>query len=444
MIGSGMKWSLLLFLILTSAGWGQETKWRHLRTDYPLRIWVVGEMGPQFVGMTNSELGAEQARQLVEKRERIFLTPEWVEKDGVADAGYRLTTTDFSEHAFSEDGTIWPGKGRFKPAFGLGTGLRLFVIHRWPILLFGIVLLGAIGRKGFVVAKTRNSEKEHAKALQNFINSRDHSDPRLSKRYGSYLLSEPLGQGGMSAVYKAVPASTLDPEEAVAIKILLPHLVTKDDNKERFRREITLLSEMSHPNIIKVREYGEEPELFYAMDLISGKELRDLMPLREPSLEKVVTLLRPVFSALGYAHDNGVIHRDLKPENILLDPKVGAVVMDFGLAKREDLDKITATGSVLGTALYLAPEQINGVVNPRTDQYALGVILYECFTGRGPFEAEDPMQLVMAHLTKPPRPMDGVEPGVETVVMRMLTKDPEERYATMGAALAALEAQLGG
>lgn len=432
----------LLLMAFTCLATAQNSRLQMIRTDYPLRIWTVDETNFQFLGMTNTKLSPDKASRLVNNMERIFLTAPWVDKEQVADQGYRLTAEQFQTMGMSQDGVI-PKRGAFSPDFDATTRFRLLLTYQWHFLLLGFAGIGGLIFMAGKQLRQNAAQKLKAEALEAFIRSRDDSDERVPKQYGSYLLAERLGQGGMSIVYRAVPEDTLDPEQSVAIKILQPHLMDEEINVERFRREIVLLSEMAHPNIINVLEYGNDPEMHYAMELVKGQELRELMPLKDSSAKAVVGLLEPVYSALQYAHGRGVVHRDLKPENILMDPVVGAKVMDFGLAKREDLDKITGTGTVLGTALYLAPEQITGEVVAASDQYALGVILYECLSGRAPFEQSEPLQLIMCHLNTAPLPLEETSPEVAAVVLKMLAKTPEERFPNLAEALLELKTQSG-
>jgi serine/threonine protein kinase len=182
-----------------------------------------------------------------------------------------------------------------------------------------------------------------------------------------------------------------------------------------------------------------------AMELVEGTTLRDEVVDGGVPPRRILELLGPVMEALAYAHDRGVIHRDLKPENIMLTRDGRPVVMDFGLARRQDFQTMTASGSILGTPAYISPEQVGGKGNePASDQYALGIMLYEFSTGLTPYgHLEDPIQVVLAHFTETPRPAvehraDLPKPWNDAV-MRMLAKAPDERYPTLREALRALE-----
>ncbi|MCA9794778.1 MAG: serine/threonine protein kinase, partial [Candidatus Eremiobacteraeota bacterium] len=182
---------------------------------------------------------------------------------------------------------------------------------------------------------------------------------------------------------------------------------------------------------------------------VRGQTLGDMLEQDRPAPEQARKVLSDLFGAMVYAHSRGVIHRDLKPDNIMLTEKGLLKVMDFGLAKEEDSEKLTQTGTALGTPAYMAPEQIQGDdLDPRTDQYSLGIIAYEVLAGRLPFDASDVMQLLFAQMTATPPPPSQFNPTlpdeVDAALLKMLAKTAEERFATTEEATHALMVALEG
>ena len=272
-----------------------------------------------------------------------------------------------------------------------------------------------------------------------------------NKLIGRYRLIELVGKGGMGEVWRAFHP-TLKTE--VALK-LTTH--TGDLELGRFEREIAALTAITHPGVVKIFDCGvtEDGFIFYTMELVHGQTLRDRIDdIEHPlSLREIGEVIQQVASALHEAHSHGIIHRDIKPENILLalgpDGSGQAKLIDFGLAKQESIvpsSTLTMTGSVLGTPVFLAPEQALGdAVDGRTDVYALGAVLFACLTGRPPFIEDSLTALLLAHAQKPPPApsllVEGLPPGVDAVVLRCLQKKPSERYASaaeMGDAVAAV------
>lgn len=261
-------------------------------------------------------------------------------------------------------------------------------------------------------------------------------DPLLGRQLGGYWVLERLGHGGMATVYRG----DRGPEsgETAAIKVIHTHVAENEEFKQRFDREIKIGGRLLHPHIVNVFEGGEtEGRLYLAMELLEGGSLADRLKGPMP-LDEALVYLEPLFEAVARAHDRGVIHRDLKPENVLFDKNDRLKVADFGLARTHDASTLTVSGNVMGTPAYMAPEQIQEVPEEASDQYALGVITYEMLAGRRPFEAEEPIQLLMKHLSETPAPPTE-RPELNGVVLKMLAKTPGERYANVLEALAELK-----
>ncbi|MEY9887594.1 tRNA A-37 threonylcarbamoyl transferase component Bud32 [Catenulispora sp. MAP5-51] len=249
---------------------------------------------------------------------------------------------------------------------------------------------------------------------------------------GRYQLRQRIGGGSMGDVWRALD-TVLGRE--VAVKILLPALLDDAGFAARFHTEARVLAALSHPGIVSVFDYGEADDprtAFLVMELIAGRPLSDLLDESAPLSEATtLTIVAQTLEALQAAHDRGIVHRDVKPANLML--RGGSVVVtDFGVARTADARRLTAADVVLGTAVYAAPEQArHTAVTAAADQYAVGVIAYECLTGSPPFDGGTPLGIMMKHLQEPVPPLpDTVSAPVRDLVMRALAKDPAERFAS--------------
>jgi len=264
--------------------------------------------------------------------------------------------------------------------------------------------------------------------------------PDLSgESFGRYHILEQLGEGGMATVYKAYDTRL---ETEVAVKVIrteniLPSVL--DRALKRFEREAKALARLTHPNIVKVTDYGEyEGKPYLVMPYLPGGTLKQKLGKPIPWQEALQILL-PIAEALDYAHSQNMIHRDVKPSNILLTERGQPMLTDFGIAKVLDLEEtqdLTGTSAAVGTPEYMAPEQATAkTVDHRADIYALGVVLYEMVTGRKPFIADTPMAVLIKHATEPlPRPKQfasNLPEAVEKVLLKALAKDPANRYLSM-------------
>ena len=248
-----------------------------------------------------------------------------------------------------------------------------------------------------------------------------------------YRVTEKIGSGGMAEVYKAVD-ETLG--RTVAVKVLHPHYASDPNFAARFRREAQAAANLQSPNIVNIYDWGQDGDTYYiVMELVRGNDLKTLITEQGPlDSRRVAEIGAQVCSALSVAHGYDVIHRDIKPHNIMVDPDGNVKVMDFGIARAGDTT-MTQTGSVLGTAHYVSPEQAQGrELKAQSDLYSLGVVLYEASTGRPPFEAETPVAVALKHVNeqpvRPTRVNPAVDPGLERVIGRALSKDPSKRYPT--------------
>ncbi|MHB8468406.1 MAG: Stk1 family PASTA domain-containing Ser/Thr kinase [Gaiellaceae bacterium] len=248
---------------------------------------------------------------------------------------------------------------------------------------------------------------------------------------GRYQVVRKLGAGGMANVYLAEDQEL---GRRVAIKILNDRHANDDQFVERFRLEAKNAAALGHPNIVPIYDRGEAEGTYYiAMEYLDGRSLKELIVSRGPApVDVAVDYARQIVAALRFAHRHGIVHRDIKPHNALVDGDGRVKVTDFGIA-RAGASQMTEAGSIVGTAQYLSPEQARGTgVDPRSDLYSLGVVLYELLTGTLPFDGDTPVEIAMKHLSQVPEPPSvrrpDIPPALDMAVMRALAKDPEERY----------------
>lgn len=263
-----------------------------------------------------------------------------------------------------------------------------------------------------------------------------------------YRIEEVVGRGGMGVVYRAYD---LRLKRTVALKLITPELALDERFNERFARETELTMALEHPNVVPIHDAGDvDGRLFLAMRLVEGIDLKALLAT-EAALEpaRALAICGQVANALDAAHARGLVHRDVKPSNVLLDASEHVYLGDFGLTRRlEEQGAQAGEGRSVGTPAYLAPEQIEGGhVDGRVDEYSLGCVLYECLTGSMPFRRESRLAAAWAHLEEePPRPSElrpELPAAIDVVIQRALAKDPDERYPTCGALIAAAGDALG-
>ena len=254
---------------------------------------------------------------------------------------------------------------------------------------------------------------------------------------GGYQIAEEIGQGGMSIVWRAYQPQL---ERWVAIKVLQATGASGDEFLVRFRREARAIVTLRHPNILTIYDYGEERGIAYiVMEYVSGGTLKACLTGRPMEWPDVATLIIPVGRALAYAHSQGIVHRDAKPANVLMARPNWPLLADFGLVKLVGHQRgITRPGITIGTPAYFSPEQAAGEdVDHRSDLYSLGIMLYELLTGRLPFEAGSPIEMMFRRLRElptPPRRLNArITPQLEAVILRALARDPAARHPTMEA-----------
>ena len=247
-----------------------------------------------------------------------------------------------------------------------------------------------------------------------------------------YEITQLLGEGGMSYVYKAIDKQL---QRTVAIKTLKPNYVEQEKFVERFKREAQTAANLNHPNIVQIFDWGIGDEPFFVMEYIEGNTLTSIIAnKRTISMNDILFIGAQVSSGLQAAHSKGLVHRDIKPGNIMITPEGKVKVTDFGIVSLQNEESdITKTGSILGTASYISPEQAQGKpVSKESDLYSLGTVLYELITGRPPFEGDTPIATATKHITDKPEKLStyraDIPKGIENAVLKLLHKYPKDRF----------------
>jgi predicted Ser/Thr protein kinase len=255
-----------------------------------------------------------------------------------------------------------------------------------------------------------------------------------------YRIDEMISRGGMGVVYRATNVAL---HRIYALKVIAPELAQDDEFRQRFMREMRTAASLHHPNIVGIHYAGDNDGLlFFVMDYVNGTDLKDVL-VKHGAIDptRAVDLLERLASALDAAHGRGLVHRDVKPANILISVQEGeehAYLTDFGLAKKADtVTGLTAKGTMVGTVDYMAPEQVTGAhTDARTDIYALGCVFYQMLTGEVPYERDNSVATLYAHVHEPPPRLEGElrqrYPGFALVLEKAMAKDPAERYLSAG------------
>ena len=298
-----------------------------------------------------------------------------------------------------------------------------------------------VNKKIFGIEFDFNSAKRQNAKIEKVLHLPIHTIGSI----GEYTAIELIARGGMGEIYKA-RHPTLN--RTLAIKVLSTYLKDDSDFNKRFEREAEMMTQLRHPNIITIYDYGEQDGLPYiVMEYMTGETLSSMLKTRgRLSLDESLPLLQDLASALDYAHAQGIVHRDIKASNVIVEPITTAtrgrthraVLMDFGIARfTSEHTKLTMTGDMLGTAEYVSPEQIHGVadIDGRADQYSLAILAYLMVTGKKPFERSNTWAMIKSHLEEPPPDPRTVVPIPESAaqaIMKALAKKAEERFTSAG------------
>ena len=258
--------------------------------------------------------------------------------------------------------------------------------------------------------------------------------PPMPEKFGRYQVLQELGRGAMGIVYRARD-EVLQREVAIKMIALSGSAHERDMHEARFRQEARAAGGLAHPSIITVYDVGREGDLAYiAMELVQGRELRELIAAGEIGPARAFEVAIAVADALAFAHERGIVHRDIKPGNIMVLDDGRIKIMDFGIARLQEPTVKTQTGVLLGSPQYMSPEQISGqALDGRADVFSLGVVLYEMLTGIKPFDASDLTQVLFWVVNMPAKPPSERRPGlpsvVDFIVAKALKKKPDERFA---------------
>ena len=253
----------------------------------------------------------------------------------------------------------------------------------------------------------------------------------IGKTISHYKILEKLGEGGMGVVYKA---QDIQLQRLVALKFLPPHISEHPEEKARFVHEAQSASALNHPNVTTIYGIEESPEgLFIAMEYVEGRTIKEIVEKETPSIKKILDIAIQVCEGLNSAHKKDIVHRDIKSDNMMVTKEGQVKIMDFGLAKLKGATKLTKSGSTLGTAAYMSPEQASGEeVDQRSDIFSFGVVLYELLTGQLPFKGEHSAAIIYSILNDEPQPVarfnNKVSAKLEDIVFKALAKEREERY----------------
>jgi tRNA A-37 threonylcarbamoyl transferase component Bud32 len=276
-------------------------------------------------------------------------------------------------------------------------------------------------------------------------------DSMIGRTIGKYRIVEHLGRGGMAEVYKAYQPNL---DRYVAIKMMHGFLADEKEFLNRFEREAKVVATLRHPNIVQVYDFDVESGVYYmVMEFISGETLKSRMQDLETqgqwvSQDDAARIILSVGSALKYAHERGMVHRDVKPANVMITLEGQVILTDFGIAKIVSASNLTASGAMVGTPSYMAPEQ--GMGQPgdeRSDIYSLGVMLYQLILGRLPYDADTPLAVVLKHINEPLPLPKALKPDISDdlnrVILKSLAKDPHDRYQKVGDMSADLRRAMG-
>lgn len=370
----------------------------------------------------------------------VTLDKEWLSKGSAVEVKFELPGyASYSDTVYSltlKDGGHWPppesGKVvHLKP----DSMLTAAAVNLPPLVGVFFLALGLFRwrQKKTLAAATKKAESEAWEAA---------TAERPPTFPSGYVMQHELGRGGMAVVYEV---TCKDTDERRALKMLNPELSADPDALKRLRREIKIWRELVHPCIVPLYDFGECNGRYYlVMERIHGETLRDYMQRERMATGMAIEYAEAMLDAVAYAHRKDIVHRDLKPENIMIRDDGRLLVLDFGLSRTlNEQTAITMNETVMGTPAYMAPERFSGVADASSDQYALGLIIYELLAGRHAISnTVDLAGILFCQLYEEPAPLTqfcpDLAPAVEAVVMKMIAKESKDRYPDVGAARDAL------
>lgn len=343
-------------------------------------------------------------------RTPLLLTKSY-EKIELRLAGYKTTSSKPS----STEGI----SAYFEEPLSESVPILSTLIFRYPLALIAIVLI-------VILALRYVREAGAGEALPEVTYVGE------GGKIGSFRLDKKVGQGAMAEVFQGYSLKDRD-RKVRAVKVLFEEVCRHEEFRKRFEREVSILSGLSHPSIVRLYEWGEESgRLFMAMEYVEGRSLEDLLKEGPMAVKDLLRYTLPILDALEHAHSQDIIHRDLKPANILITRRGEVKVADFGLARSANYETITKTDATLGTPAYMPPEQITGARSGgKADLYSLGCILFHCLAGVTPFSGSTAVEMIIRHMNEPPPPLDTLRADIPEqlviLVSRLLEKDPDDR-----------------
>ena len=414
---------LLLFLTCTAPGWAETLKVKFVVSP-EAEVFVMGSEGFRSIGLSSrveaidlEKVESSKQRDLIQLKYRVSL---WFDKTWDSEVEF----VKLSELA----------RARRIPLSGalelpLTSWQRLQTTVPFPLFLLGILILS-----GFVTYLL----KRRGRVVRSESTAIDLTFP-------TFVEAQLIGQGGMGEVFRAKNSRG----ELVAIKSLRPEYSQQDGFRRRFNREMTALSKLEHPNLLRFESDGIDAKgrLFVVTEFLEGHTLKEeILGKNYVAPRLACEVMEQVGSCLQYIHEQGMLHRDVKPDNIFVCRDGTLKLMDLGLIGGDEMTALTMTGQVMGTPAYVAPEQVENEPKKASDQYSLGVVLYEILTGRRPFQQTKVELLMYQHLRVVPEAPSEVEPripaDISAAVMKMLEKDPANRFASVEEARLALSDKL--
>jgi hypothetical protein len=373
--------------------------------------------------------------------------------EGMTDVPYTLPKAKYTIQVIAEGGFFsyyfaeLPGYSTLTSAGSCEPRLEQRKTIRWSRVLI-VIIAGFVLFFGILLYYFR--EYFH-KRIKDVIRQKDMELARTTvlrdgvpERIGDFKVLDKLGQGGMAVVYRVQDVHG----DIYALKVPHAHVFSVPEYRERFIREAEIIKKLHHPGIVRMYDYslGENYSIPYiCLEFVVGQSLKAFME-KNPVLpiKRVARIIIDVSSALGYAHEKGIVHRDIKPENIMISKKNDVKLMDLGIARSTESKTLTATGMTLGTPYYLAPEQVESkLVDCRADLYSLGVVLYEMLTTKLPFDSEEPINVVIMHINDEPPPPTVhnamIPKDLEAIVLKLLEKNPRDRFQSAEELMKALQ-----